>query len=193
LLRALQEGRVTRVGGRGEITLDLRVVAATHRDLKKEMAEGRFREDLYYRLAVVTLTLPALRERREDIPGLVGHFARRAAQRHGLPNTPFPKAVLRALMDRPWPGNVRELGHTVERLLLLGEDGEADAADLPHDAAPASPAFRVPAEGLDWEAMEKDLLQQALQQAQGNRTRAARLLALPYKAFLYRLEKHGIA
>ena len=192
LLRALQEGRVTRVGGRGEIALDLRVIAATNRDLKRETVEGRFREDLYYRLAVVTLTLPPLRERREDIPGLVDHFARRAAQQHGLPATPFPKPVLRALMDRPWPGNVRELAHTIERLLLLGEDGEADAADLPPGNGTASPAFRLPSEGLDWEAMERDLLQQALAQAQGNRTKAARLLNLPYKAFLYRLEKHGL-
>jgi len=193
LLRALQEGRVTRVGGRGEIALDLRVIAATNRDLRREMAEGRFREDLYYRLAVVTLTLPPLRERREDIPTLVEHFARRAAQQHGLPAAPFPKPVLRALMDRPWPGNVRELAHTVERLLLLGEDGEADTADLPPEGRADVPNFRLPAEGLDWEALERDLLQQALSQAQGNRTKAARLLNLPYKAFLYRIEKHGLA
>ena len=193
LLRALQEGRITRVGGRGEIALDVRVLAASNRELRREASEGRFREDLYYRLAVVTLTLPPLRERREDIPTLVEHFARRAAQQHGLAATPFPKTVLRALMDRPWPGNVRELAHSVERLLLLGEDGEPDAADLP-DAARAldAAAFRLPAEGLDWDALERDLLQQALSAAQGNRTRAAKLLNLPYKAFLYRIEKHGL-
>jgi DNA-binding NtrC family response regulator len=193
LLRALQEARITRVGGRGEIALDVRVLAATNRDLRRETAEGRFREDLYYRLAVVTLTLPPLRERREDIPGLVEHFLQRKAQQHGLSATPFPKPVLRALMDRPWPGNVRELAHTVERLLLLGEDGEADAADLPGDAAQIeSGAFRLPLQGLDWEALERDLLRQALELSQGNRSRAARLLNLPYKAFLYRIEKHGL-
>jgi DNA-binding NtrC family response regulator len=193
LLRALQEACITRVGGRGEIALDVRVLAATNRDLRRETAEGRFREDLYYRLAVVTLTLPPLRERREDIPGLVTHFLQRKAQQHGMPATPFPKPVLRALMDRPWPGNVRELAHTVERLLLLGEDGEADAADLPGDAVQIeSGAFRLPLQGLDWEALERDLLRQALEAAQGNRSRAARLLNLPYKAFLYRIEKHGL-
>jgi DNA-binding NtrC family response regulator len=158
------------------------------------MAEGRFREDLYYRLAVLTLTLPPLRERREDIPMLVEHFARRAAQQHGVPVAPFPKALLRTLMDRAWPGNVRELAHSVERLLLLGEDGEPDEADLPNAGVGASPAsFRLPPEGIDWDTHERDLLQQALSQAQGNRTRAARLLNLPYKAFLYRIEKHGLA
>jgi DNA-binding NtrC family response regulator len=192
LLRALQEGRITRVGGRGEIALDVRVLAATNRELKREMAEGRFREDLYYRLAVLTLTLPPLRERREDIPLLVEHFARRAAQQHGAPYAPFPKGLLRTLIDRPWPGNVRELAHSVERLLLLGEDGEPDEADLPGAAPPAAAGFRLPPEGLDWDALERDLLQQALAQAQGNRTRAARLLNLPYKAFLYRIEKHGL-
>ncbi len=193
LLRALQEGRITRVGGRGEIALDLRVIAATNRDLKREMAEARFREDLYYRLAVVTLTLPPLRDRREDIPVLVEHFARRAALQHQLPSTTLPKSVLRALMDRPWSGNVRELAHSVERLLLLGEDGEADAADLPPQSHPITSAdFRLPPEGLDWDALERDLLQQALALSEGNRTRAARLLNLPYKAFLYRIEKHGL-
>ena len=195
LLRALQEGRITRVGGRGEIALDVRVLAATNRDLKRDMAEARFREDLYYRLAVVTLQLPPLRERREDIPMLVEHIAQRAAIRHRLPATPFPKAVLRALMDRPWPGNVRELAHSVERLLLLGEDGTPDPADLPAAGAEAtgSGSFRLDPAGLDWEAHERSLLAQAIELAQGNRARAARLLNLPYKAFLYRIEKHGLA
>ena len=193
LLRALQEGRITRVGGRGEIELDVRVLAATNRDLKREMAEGRFREDLYYRLAVVTLQLPPLRERREDIPMLVEHLAQRAAARHRLVPAPFPKTVLRALMDRPWPGNVRELAHSVERLLLLGEDGAPDEADLPAAGPAGSGGFRLDADGLDWEAHERDVLAQAIELAQGNRARAARLLNLPYKAFLYRIEKHGLA
>jgi DNA-binding NtrC family response regulator len=193
LLRALQESRIARVGGRGEVALDVRVLAASNRDLRREANEGRFREDLYYRLAVMTLVLPPLRERREDIPMLVEHFARSKAQQHGIAFVPFPKPVLRALMDRPWPGNVRELAHSVERLLLLGEDGEPDTADLPDaERGHVAPAFRLPIEGLDWEALERDLLQQALTAAQGNRSRAAKLLNLPYKAFLYRIEKHGL-
>lgn len=193
LLRVLQEGRLTRVGGRGEIALDVRVLAATNRDLKRDMADGRFREDLYYRLAVVTLQLPPLRERREDIPMLVDELARRAAARHRLPAAPFPRAVLRTLMDRPWPGNVRELAHSIERLLLLGDDGDVDEADLPSDSHADAGGFRLGAQGLDWDAHERSLLAQAIELAQGNRARAARLLNLPYKAFLYRIEKHGLA
>ena len=193
LLRALQEGRISRLAGSREITVDVRVIAATNRDLAREVAEGRFREDLYWRLNVVGLALPALRERREDIPLLVEHFARRAARQHGLAEAEFPGHVLRALIDRPWTGNVRELSNTVERLLLLAEDGEPSLDDLP-DAPrrPLAPGFVLPAEGIDWDVMERSLLQQALTQAQGQKKRAASLLGLPYKAFLYRLEKHGV-
>lgn len=193
LLRALQEGRIMRLGGRGEIVLDLRVVAATNRELSREIVEGRFREDLYYRLAVVSLALPPLRERREDIPLLVEHFAERAARQHRLPPQPMPKAVLRALMDRAWPGNVRELGNAVERLLLLAED-EPSLDDLPGDAThETAPSFELPAEGLSWDALERAFLGQALQRSSGNRSQAAKLLGLPYKAFLYRLEKFGLS
>ncbi|MCK7595059.1 sigma-54-dependent transcriptional regulator [Pseudomarimonas salicorniae] len=193
LLRALQEGRISRVGGARETAVDVRVIAATNRELAIEVAEGRFREDLYWRLNVVGLTLPPLRDRREDIPLLVDHFARRAARQHGLPEVAFPRNVLRALIDRPWSGNVRELANTVERLMLLAEDGEPSLDDLPD--APrrqAAPGFVLPAEGIDWDAMEHSLLQQALDLAQGQKKRAAALLGLPYKAFLYRLEKHGV-
>lgn len=195
LLRVLQEGRLTRVGGRGEIAVDVRVLAATNRDLRAEIDAGRFREDLYYRLAVVTLALPPLRERREDIPLLVPHLAQAAARRHRLPAQKFSSDVLAALMDRDWPGNVRELAHVVERLLLLGEDDEdADPAYLPPQPASApSPAWRLPEAGIDFSVWERELLRQALDLARGNRTRAARLLNLPYKAFLYRIEKHGLA
>jgi DNA-binding NtrC family response regulator len=193
LLRVLQEGCVMRVGGSRETVVDVRVLAATNRDLRREVDEGRFREDLYWRLNVVGLQLPPLRERREDIPLLVEHLAARAARQHGLPAVAVPRAVLRALMDRPWSGNVRELANTVERLLLLAEDGEPSLDDLPD--APrrgADGGFLLPVDGLDWDAMERSLLAQALAQAQGQKKRAAALLGLPYKAFLYRLEKHGI-
>ena len=195
LLRVLQEGRLTRVGGRGEIVVDVRVLAATNRDLRTEIDAGRFREDLYYRLAVVTLALPPLRERREDIPLLVPHLAQAAAKKHRLPAQKFSAELLAALMDRDWPGNVRELAHVVERLLLLGDDDEdADAAHLPPAAADASaPDWHLPDTGIDFATWERNLLRQALDMARGNRTRAARLLNLPYKAFLYRIEKHGLA
>ncbi len=195
LLRVLSDGRFTRVGGVAEVATDVRVVAATNRDLAEEVSAGRFREDLYYRLAVVPLRLPALRERREDLPALVEHLADRAQRRHGVSVEPFPAAVLRRLMDYSWPGNVRELANAVERLILLAEDGRVRAEDLPAelDAAPrGAGGFRLPAEGLAWEEHEKNCLRQALELATGNRARAARLLDLPYKAFLYRLEKHGL-
>ncbi len=194
LLRALQEGRFHRVGGSEEIAVDLRILAATNRDLKAEVAAGRFREDLFYRLNVVPIRLPALRERREDVPRLIDHFVHRTARRHGVPAARFPKALLRRLIDYSWPGNVRELANVVERLILLAEDGTARPEDLPESLGPPSTegTFRLPAEGLSWEAHEKDCLQQALDQSAGNRARAARYLDLPYKAFLYRLQKHGL-
>jgi DNA-binding NtrC family response regulator len=192
LLRALQEGRITRVGGAREQAVDVRVLAATNRDLKREVAEGRFREDLYWRLNVVGLDLPGLRERREDIPMLVEHFAARAARQHRLPPSAIPRSLLRSLMERPWPGNVRELGNAVERLVLLGEDADSPAPDAAAGRG-RDGDVRLPAEGLDFEALEHSLLQQALTRTAGQRKRAAALLGLSYKTFLYRLEKHGLA
>ena len=195
LLRVLQEGVVTRVGGNRDIRVDARVIAATNRKLGAEIGAGRFREDLFYRLNVVPITLPSLEDRREDIPMLVQHFAARAMRAHGVAEARIPKEVMRVLVDRPWPGNVRELANTVERLVLLAEDAEVVLDDLQNGAEPARlpVSFELPEQGLHWESHEKDLLTQALGRAQGNRSRAARLLGLPYKAFLYRLEKHGLS
>ncbi|MEM7350148.1 MAG: sigma-54 dependent transcriptional regulator [Acidobacteriota bacterium] len=195
LLRALQEGRFTPVGGTRELESDARLIAATNRDLAAEVREGRFREDLYYRLNVVPLCMPPLRERREDIPRLVEHFAARAARRHGVRVRAFPAGVLKRLLDHPWPGNVRELGNAVERLVLLAEDGRVSADDLPQEMSRQTKTdngFRLSPSGISWEAHERSCLAQALEHAGGNRARAARLLDLPYKAFLYRLEKHGL-
>jgi len=196
LLRALQEGVITRVGGTRDIELRVRIIAATNRDLKSEVAEGRFREDLYYRLHVVPVTLPPLRERREDIPRLVKHFVSLNCQRHGLSFDGFPSQILKQLVEYSWPGNVRELANVVERLMLLADDGKVHASDLPGEFqsnhAPAH-AFKLPPGGMSWENHEADCLRQALTLAAGNRARAARLLDLNYKAFLYRLEKHGLS
>ena len=195
LLRVLQEGCVTRVGGTAEIQTDVRIVAATNRDLTAEVAAGRFREDLYYRLNVVSVTMPPLRQRREDIPLLVSHFVARAERRHGVRIGKIPPALMRRMVDHAWPGNVRELANVVERLVLLAEEGEVRAEDLPEGVA-ARPSgdggYRLPLTGISWEAHEKECLRQALEMAGGNRSRAARLLDLPYKAFLYRLEKYGL-
>jgi len=195
LLRALQEGCVTRVGGNKEIQTDVRIIAATNRALTEEVAAGRFREDLFYRLNVVPIELPPLRERREDIPRLVDHFITRTARSHGIEIAPFPKAMMRRLLDYPWPGNVRELGNVVERLVLLADDGQVSSDDLPTEMRAGNGSgndFKLPAGGIAWEVLEQSVLKQALETANGNRSQAAKLLGLTYKAFLYRLEKHQL-
>ncbi|MFT7680348.1 MAG: DNA-binding NtrC family response regulator [Planctomycetota bacterium] len=195
LLRVLQERRITPVGSNEERNVDVRIVAATNQRLEEAVKAGRFREDLYYRLAVVPVLMPPLRERREDVPLLIEHFMSAAARRHSCPEPRFPSAVTRKLLDHPWPGNVRELANVVERLVLLAEDGEVSPLDLPPDMDPAEGGtgdFQLPASGLAWEEHEREVLRQALDMARGNRTQAAKLLGMPYKAFLYRLDKHGL-
>jgi two-component system NtrC family response regulator len=195
LLRALQDNRVTRIGGNQETSTDVRIITATNRELSELVHAQKFREDLYYRLNVVPVEMPPLRERREDIPILVEHFTARTARRHGVNIEPFSRAVLKQLMDYSWPGNVRELANVVERLVLLSEAGEVSFDDLPDNVARRSRgdgAIRLPPGGMSWESHERDFLEQALEQTGGNRARAARLLDLPYKAFLYRLEKHKL-
>ena len=195
LLRVLQERRFARLGGSGETQVDVRVVAASNRNLPQMVADGEFREDLYYRLNVVPIELPPLRDRRDDVPLLAKAFLEQSAARHGRDVGSLPPTVIRRLMDHGWPGNVRELANAVERLVLLAEDDGLDINDLPPavmgEANHAAP-IRLPADGLDWDAMETSLLRQALDRSSGNRAAAARLLGLNYKAFLYRLEKVGL-
>ena len=190
LLRLLQEGKVTRLGSHQEISVDVRLIAASHQDLALAVQEGRFREDLFYRLNVVPLHMPALRERREDIPRLIQHFLQKSQQRYQLPAAELSKTALRQLMDYPWPGNVRELANRIERFVLLADEREL-LADL-NTAATVSSGFVLPAEGLNWQQHERDCLLQALSRSNGNRAQAAKLLQLPYKAFLYRLEKYQL-
>jgi len=196
LLRVLQERRITRLGGSGEIEVDVRVVAASNRDLPQLVKDGRFREDLFYRLNVVAVELPPLRDRRDDVPLLARAFLQEASARHGREVGSLPPAIVRLLMDYGWPGNVRELANAVERLVLLAEDEGLSVEDLPapiRETADSKAApVRLPAEGLAWDAMEESLLRQALERASGNRAAAARLLGLSYKAFLSRLEKFGL-
>jgi len=196
LLRVLQERRFTRVGGSGEVECDVRVIAASNQDLLAMVAAGAFREDLFYRLNVVPIELPPLRERTEDIPLLAANFFEQASVRHGIDVRPLQPSVLRIMIEHGWPGNVRELANVVERLVLLAEDGRVSEEDLPVDlrgrGSGTGCPFRLPAEGVSWEQVESGLLRQALERARGNRAAAARLLGLGYKAFLYRLEKHGM-
>jgi two-component system NtrC family response regulator len=195
LLRVLQDRRFTRVGGSGEIECDTRVIAASNRDLPELVGEGSFREDLYYRLNVIPIELPPLRERMEDVPLLAAAFLDQAAARHGIEIRPLSPEILRVLMEHGWPGNVRELSNAVERLVLLAEDGRPNVEDLPAEMRRPSAGgegFDLPVDGVVWEQVERGMMGQALERSQGNRAAAARLMGMTYKAFLYRLEKYGM-
>ncbi|MBN2055390.1 sigma-54-dependent Fis family transcriptional regulator [bacterium] len=196
LLRVLQERRFTRLGGTGELTCEVRVIAATNRDLQAMTEEGAFREDLFYRLNVVPITVPPLRDRNGDIALLATHFLRQTAKRHNLEVESVPPAVLRRFMEYPWPGNVRQLANVIERLVLLSDDGIIRIDDLPpefHEAQRNKPsALLLPAEGLLWDRMEESFLRQAMERSKGNRAIAARLLGMSYKTFMYRLEKYHL-
>ncbi len=187
LLRVLQEGTITRLGSTQERQVDLRVIAATHQDLAQAVTQGRFREDLYYRLNVIPLQMPPLRERPEDIPALARCLMERSAKRHNITVPPLSQSALKTLMAYPWPGNVRELANAVERLVLLDEL-ELNPLTTARESAPL-----LPSEGIQWEVLEQRYLKAALERAEGNRSEAARLLGLGYKAFLYRAEKHGLS
>jgi DNA-binding NtrC family response regulator len=196
LLRLLQEGKVTRLGSHQEIKLDVRIIAASHQNLAEGVAEGRFRQDLFYRLNVVPVHMPALRERTEDIPKLIQHFMQLQQERYRLQLPPLSKVVLKALIEYPWPGNVRELSNKIERFVLLQDEQEL-LADLQSSVGSKtmlsnSEGFELPPTGIHFEALERSCLEQALQLSAGNRTKAARLLQLNYKAFLYRLEKYQL-
>jgi len=200
LLRALQEGEVRRVGDDASRRVDVRVVAATSRNLESEVAEGRFRADLFYRVNVVRIHLPPLRERSEDVPELVRHFIDRFNARLGLRVTGASAAAMRALIDYPWPGNVRELENIVERAMVLADHDRIDLAQLPALLPPATTALPSDdiAASLDLsvkrrtDALERVLIREALSRTQGNRTRAAKLLDLSHRALLYKIREYGI-
>ncbi|MFL5620095.1 MAG: sigma-54-dependent transcriptional regulator [Gemmatimonadaceae bacterium] len=196
LLRALQEGEVRRVGDNASRSVDVRLVAATARDLEADVADGKFRADLYYRINVVRIHLPALRERSEDIPELVRHFVGRFNRRLGLHVTGVTAAAMRALVEYPWPGNVRELENVVERAMVLTDGPQLDVEQLPTLSAPAvRPDGASP---LDLsvkrrtEELERALIKEALERTRGNRTRAAKLLDLSHRALLYKIRDYGL-
>lgn len=190
LLRLLQEGKVTRLGSHQEISLDIRLIAASHQDLAQAVQQGRFREDLFYRLNVVPIHMPPLRERRDDIPRLIQHFYQLNCQRYRLNTAPLSPVALKRLIGHSWPGNVRELANCIERYCLLADEQELLQSLTPPSATTSG--FTLTAEGLNWQQHEQDCLQQALNLAQGNKARAAKLLQLPYKTLLYRLEKYQL-
>jgi two-component system response regulator AtoC len=197
LLRALQEGEVRRVGDNVSRTVDVRLVAATARDLETDVADGKFRADLYYRVNVVRIHLPPLRERTEDVPELVRYFIDRYNRRLGLQVEGASAAAMRALMDYPWPGNVRELENVVERAMVLADGAQLGVDQLPRPvAAPVAPG--APTSPLDLsvkrrtEELERALITEALERTRGNRTRAAKLLDLSHRALLYKIREYGL-
>jgi two-component system, NtrC family, response regulator HydG len=201
LLRVLQERELERVGGEETIPVDVRVIAATNQPAEELVSEKGFREDLFYRLHVVPITLPPLRERKDDIPHLVCHFIEKLRQRTCSPVQEVTESALERLAVYDWPGNVRELENVVERALVLADREELTADDLPpFDHGQGRMSHRVEpeltAEGLDLnqvvEGMEERLLRQALRRADGVKAEAARLLGLKPSALYYKLEKYGI-
>ena len=202
LLRALQERRVKPVGGVAEREVDVRVVAATNRDLEAEVDRGTFRQDLFYRLNVIQIRMPPLRDRREDIPLLVEHFLRKFSAEHARPITEIEPAAMSALTGYNFPGNVRELENLIERAVTLSSDGTVTVDTLPE--LKRSSRARVermtpdlPAEGLDLEreveTFERGLILAALERTNGNRTEAARMLGISFRSMRYRLSKLGIS
>jgi DNA-binding NtrC family response regulator len=197
LLRALQEKEVTRVGGTRSIKVDVRVLAATNRDLEAMVKEKRFREDLFYRLNVIPLDVPPLRQRRDDIAVLMDYFLRKHSANAARPMRVSADAR-RLMLDYAWPGNVRQLESAIERALLLAEGDEVTVEDLPleiRNAARVEGAggFKLPPEGISFEELERSLLIQAMEQTNWNITRAAKLLGLSFRTMQYRLDKFGIA
>jgi two-component system response regulator AtoC len=199
LLRFLQEGEVRAVGDTRARKVDVRVLAATARDLRAEVAAGRFREDLLYRLDVVGIRLPPLRERAEDVAPLARHFlARYAPLRPELAGLSLSEGALEVLAAHRWPGNVRELEHAIERAVVLADGPVIGEDDLPETvrAAPAPPVsrdFGTFSVKRATRALEEQLIRAALEETRGNRTRAAELLDLSYRALLYKIRDYGIS
>lgn len=191
-LRVLQEKKVEAVGGQQEEEVDVRIIAASNRNLQEATGQGDFREDLYYRLSVIPLHLPPLRQRKEDIPALVKHFLKK---HDAPPEVRFSDEGLLKLHAYDWPGNIRELQNVVERSVILRSGSEIAAADIllsGNEKQPSEGSFRLPAEGISLEGVEKSLIEQALSLAKGNRSQAARLLHIPRHVLIYRLEKFQI-
>ncbi len=195
LLRVLQERRFERLGGTRTIDVDVRIVAATNQDLQALIAEGEFREDLFYRLNVVPVTLPPLRERPDDIPLLVAHFL----EKYGAGERTISSEAMEALVNYSWPGNVRELENTIERILILAHGDEVVLSDLPAEVRlgdascrSGSSSFELPEKGLDLEEVELDLVRQALDRAGGSVPKAAKLLGLTPKTLEARMSRLGL-
>jgi two-component system response regulator AtoC len=198
LLRVLEEEKIRRVGDVRDIKIDVRIITATHRDLLAETKAGRFREDLFYRLNVLPILVPPLRDRREDIPLLIDHFVARNNVRLGTSIRGLDTESRRLLFEYPWPGNVRELENTIERAMVLAEGDQIVAQDLPDRLREArDPVQMQLASGelsvkKTMRIVEEILIRRALQRTKGNRTRAAEVLEISHRALLYKIKDYQI-
>lgn len=192
LLRVLQEKEIRRVGGNEAVPVDIRIIAATNKKLEEAVRHGTFREDLFYRLNVVPILIPPLRERRDDIPALARHFVSKLGRRMEIED-----AALSKMMTYDWPGNVRELETIIERMVVLSNDPVISAGDLPF-TVPGKPRLQplgpweLPEDGILFEDLEKHLLGKALERANGNMSVAAKLLGMTYRTFRYRANTFGL-
>ncbi len=199
LLRVIQEKQIRRVGGTADVRMDVRIVSATNRNLEADVSAGRFRQDLYYRLNVIQIPIPALRDRSEDIPILVHHFVEKYSEDLGKPISSVSEGAMKLLLAYPYPGNVRELENVIERAIALSRGNVIEADSLPPslvDPQERSDATRIPREGVDLDALlqayERSLLSDALRASGGVKKRAAQLLGVTFRSFRYRLEKLGL-
>ncbi|RMG39118.1 MAG: sigma-54-dependent Fis family transcriptional regulator [Planctomycetota bacterium] len=202
LLRVLEDRKITRLGSNEEIPVNVRLVAATNKDLEKAVAEGTFREDLYYRLKVVTIYLPPLRERRGDIPLLIEHFLKEFSQVHGREVSGLSRAARQALMAYDWPGNIRQLRNTVERMLLLDSDGLLDVDDLPEEiaelvdtSADGDPPQVSGADlliGKPLTEVERYYIERALELTDGRRDEAAKMLGISTRTLYRKIKEYGL-
>jgi DNA-binding NtrC family response regulator len=193
ILRALQEREVERVGGTRTIKIDVRVIAATNRDLKKAVEEEAFREDLYYRLNVVPITLPDLKDRQEDIPLLANHFVQKFAQESNPAIREISKEAMAVLMSHAWPGNVRELENVIERAVTLGHGPAVLPADLPPNlAGGANPLERALAREATLEDLERDYIAMILQRTKGHQIRAATILGIDRRTLYRKIRRYGL-
>ena len=198
LLRALQDERIRRIGDTADVQVDVRITAATHRDLTAEVKAGRFREDLYYRINVLHIPVPPLRDRREDIPLLIDHFVERINARLGTQIRGVSPDCRRLLMEYHWPGNVRELENTIERAMVLTDGETIIDSDLPDRIHQARDPIRLQLASGELSikktsrVIEEVLIRRALQQTKGNRTRAAALLEISHRALLYKIKDYKV-
>ncbi|MBW2039766.1 MAG: sigma-54-dependent Fis family transcriptional regulator [Deltaproteobacteria bacterium] len=197
LLRVLQDGEIRRVGDTASAKVDVRIIAATAKDLAKEVKEGRFREDLYYRLSVLPIPLPPLRDRREDIPLLVDHFIDLYNRKLGLKINGVSREVMERFLQYPWPGNVRELENTIERAMVLAEGKILGAGLLPPYIREMTEEEMVSSKEVlsikeNARRMEKRLIKEALEATKGNRVRAARMLEISRMSLLHKMKEYGL-